>query len=55
MLTILRRIVQEVSAARTLDEALAIIVSEVKKAVSTDVCSVYLCDPEIRRLTGVDH
>ncbi len=44
MLDTLRRIVQEVSAARNLDHALQIIVQRVKLAVNADVCSVYLTD-----------
>ena len=44
MLEALRRIVQEVNAAKDLDHALAIIVARVKEAMSADVCSVYLTD-----------
>ncbi|MFC0266809.1 phosphoenolpyruvate--protein phosphotransferase [Kushneria aurantia] len=44
MLEILRRIVQEVNGARTLDAALSIIVRRIRKAMQTDVCSVYLRD-----------
>ncbi|WP_114417249.1 phosphoenolpyruvate--protein phosphotransferase [Marinospirillum perlucidum] len=44
MLDILRKIVQEVSSARNLDTALSIIVRRVRKAMNTDVCSVYLLD-----------
>lgn len=44
MLETLRRIIQEVSAAKDLDQALAIIVTRVKQAMSADVCSVYLTD-----------
>ncbi len=46
MLDILRKIVQEVSSARNLDTALSIIVRRVRKAMNTDVCSVYLLDPK---------
>ncbi len=46
MLDTLRRIVQAVSTAFTLDEALELIVSRVKKAMEVDVCSVYLTDGE---------
>ncbi|MCK4950255.1 MAG: hypothetical protein KAS48_00440, partial [Gammaproteobacteria bacterium] len=46
MLDSLRRIVQQVTNARDLDEVLLIIVREVKKAMSTDVASVYLTDFE---------
>ena len=44
MLDILRSIIQEVNAARNLDQALAIIVERVKAALLVDVCSVYLVD-----------
>ena len=46
MLDSLRRIVNEVSAAHNLDEALTIIVERVKAALKADVCSIYLNDPE---------
>ncbi|MDH5407320.1 MAG: phosphoenolpyruvate--protein phosphotransferase [Gammaproteobacteria bacterium] len=42
MLDILRRIIQEVNSARNLDQALNIIVQQVKQAMAVDVCSVYL-------------
>src|SRR5690554_1258227 len=45
MLDTLRRIVQEVNAARDLEQALTIIVTRVKQAMAADVCSVYLTDP----------
>lgn len=45
MLATLRRIVQEVNAARDLEQALSIIVTRVKQAIRVDVCSVYLLDP----------
>jgi len=44
MLENLRRVVQEVNAAENLDDALLIIVREVKSAMGVDVCSVYLRD-----------
>lgn len=44
ILDTLRRIVQEVSAARDLNDALEIIVRRVKGAIRADVCSVYLTD-----------
>jgi len=44
MLEILRQIVQAVNNARNLDQALSIIVTRVKEAMSVDVCSIYLCD-----------
>lgn len=46
MLDTLRRIVQEVTAAQDLDQALRVIVTRVKKAMLVDVCSVYLADRE---------
>ena len=49
MLDILRRIVQEVSAAADLEEALRIIVSRIKSTMDVDVCSVYLADTGFRR------
>jgi phosphotransferase system enzyme I (PtsP) len=49
MLSILRNIVQEVNSARDLQEALDIIVSRVQKAMTTEVCSVYLLDPATNR------
>ena len=44
MLDILRRIVQDINATRDLHEALNLIVAEVKAALHTDVCSVYMTD-----------
>ncbi|NWO08369.1 MAG: phosphoenolpyruvate--protein phosphotransferase [Alteromonadaceae bacterium] len=49
MLSILRNIVQEVNAARDLQDALRIIVSRVQEAMATEVCSVYLLDPASNR------
>jgi phosphotransferase system, enzyme I, PtsP len=49
MLEILRHIVQEVNAAGGLDEALQIIVSRVRAALNTQVCSVFLRDPGTER------
>ena len=51
MLKLLRRLTQDVSAARNLPEALDVIVASVKHAMKTDVCSVYLADLETRILT----
>jgi phosphotransferase system enzyme I (PtsP) len=45
----LRRIVQQVSAATSLDEALTIIVQQIRQAITVDVCSVYLSDRETHR------
>ncbi len=44
MLDQLRRIVQDINATRDLNEALNLIVAEVKNAIHTDVCSVYMTD-----------
>ncbi len=44
MLAELQRVVQEVNAAKNLDEALSIIVRRVKEAMTVDICSVYLRD-----------
>lgn len=44
MLEALRRIVQEVSAAENVQNALELIVSRVKDAMKTEVCSIYLRD-----------
>ncbi|KFX70694.1 phosphoenolpyruvate-protein phosphotransferase [Pseudomonas taeanensis MS-3] len=49
MLNTLRKIVQEVNAAKDLNAALGIIVQRVKAAMSSQVCSVYLLDPESNR------
>ena len=50
MLDILRSIVQEVNAARDVDQALSIIISRVKTALEVDVCSVYLVDQDSEQL-----
>lgn len=49
MLNTLRKIVQEVNAAKDLKAALTIIVQRVKEAMGSQVCSVYLLDPEGNR------
>jgi len=49
MLNTLRKIVQEVNAAKDLQAALSIIVQRVKEAMGSQVCSVYLLDPETNR------
>ncbi|MDX1334627.1 MAG: GAF domain-containing protein, partial [Gammaproteobacteria bacterium] len=46
MLDILRRIVQEVSTAKDLEEALNIIVERVRQALEVDVCTVYQALPD---------
>lgn len=45
MLSLLRRITQEVTAAQSLPNALGIIVRRVRRAMRTEVCSIYLVDP----------
>jgi phosphotransferase system enzyme I (PtsP) len=49
MLGTLRKIVQEVNAAKDLKAALGIIVLRVREAMGSQVCSVYLLDPETER------
>ncbi|MFC6337092.1 phosphoenolpyruvate--protein phosphotransferase [Pseudomonas sp. CCM 7891] len=49
MLNTLRKIVQEVNSAKDLNAALGIIVLRVKEAMGSQVCSVYLLDPETNR------
>ncbi|SFM61600.1 phosphotransferase system, enzyme I, PtsP [Marinobacter zhejiangensis] len=49
MLNVLRNLVQEVNSAHDLPEALGIIVSRVQSAMETEVCSVYLLDPDSNR------
>ncbi|PZP21764.1 MULTISPECIES: phosphoenolpyruvate--protein phosphotransferase [Pseudomonas] len=49
MLNVLRKIVQEVNAAKDLKAALGIIVLRVKEAMGSHVCSVYLLDPDTNR------
>ncbi|GGY50717.1 phosphoenolpyruvate-protein phosphotransferase PtsP [Bacterioplanes sanyensis] len=46
MLDILRRIVQEVSTAANLNQALDIVVARIRAAMQTEVCSVYLYDAD---------
>lgn len=54
MLNVLRRIVQEVNSARSLDAALSTMVRRIRKAMGTDVCSFYLFDAERQRLDLID-
>ncbi len=49
MLDILRRIVQEVSSATDLSDALQLVVQRIRTAMHTEVCSVYLYDNDSRR------
>ncbi|PPC77640.1 phosphoenolpyruvate-protein phosphotransferase PtsP [Pokkaliibacter plantistimulans] len=44
----LRKIVQEVDSAETLDDALVLIVKRIRSAMSTHVCSVYLFDKDLQ-------
>jgi phosphotransferase system enzyme I (PtsP) len=44
MLKVLKRIVQEVTAARQLSEALGILVRQINKAINAEAASVYLID-----------
>lgn len=44
MLNMLRRIIQEVTGAKDLDQVLDVIVLRVKNAMNVDVCSVYMTD-----------
>ena len=46
MLTTLRRIVEDVSAAPSFREALQILVHDVRESLGTEVCSVYLRSPD---------
>ncbi|MBD2857880.1 phosphoenolpyruvate--protein phosphotransferase [Spongiibacter sp. KMU-158] len=50
MLSELRSIVQAVNAAKDLQAALNIIVHRVAEVMGTEVCTVYLQDPETKRL-----
>lgn len=49
MLTSLRSIVQEVNTAKDLKVALDIIVRRVREAMGTQVCTVYIRDPDAKR------
>ena len=49
MLGMLRSIVQEVNSATDLSDVLGIIVSRVQEAMNTEVCSIYLLDPQQNR------
>ncbi len=49
MLDILRRIVQEVSSATDVSDALKVVVARIREAMQTEVCSVYLYDPDSQR------
>ena len=49
MLAILQRIIQEVSQASDIEQALSIIVQRVKEAMQVDVCSAYLANQPQQR------
>ena len=49
MLEILRKIVQEVSAAPDLDSVLDLIVRRIQRAMRTQMCSVYLFNAKKQR------
>ncbi len=49
MLAILQRIIQEVSQAGDIEQALSIIVQRVKEAMQVDVCSAYLANQQQQR------
>lgn len=49
MLEMLRRLIQEVSAVTDFSEALKIVVARIREAMNTEVCSVYIFDPESNR------
>jgi len=50
MLEVLRRLIQDVNAADSLEDALALIVAQVRAAMRTDVCTIYLHDKATRKL-----
>lgn len=49
MLDVLKSIIQDVNEAGSLDDVLKIIVTRVQQTMGTDVCSVYLLDPDSNR------
>ena len=50
MLEVLRRLIQDVNAADSLEDALALIVAQVRAAMRTDVCTIYLHDKATQKL-----
>ena len=50
MLEVLRRLIQDVNAADSLQDALALIVAQVRAAMRTDVCTIYLHDKATQKL-----
>ena len=49
MLTELRRIVESMAEASTLEQALQALVSQTRLAMTVDCCSVYVAEPDMRR------
>jgi phosphotransferase system enzyme I (PtsP) len=52
MLAKLQKIIQRVNAAANLHEAFGIIVHQVKAAMGTDACSVFVRDPAAPQYDG---
>ncbi len=50
MLEVLRRLIQDVNAADSLEDVLALIVAQVRAAMRTDVCTIYLHDKATQKL-----
>ena len=50
MLEVLRRLIQDVNAADSLEDVLALIVAQVRAAMHTDVCTIYLHDRITQKL-----
>jgi phosphotransferase system enzyme I (PtsP) len=50
MLEVLRRLIQDVNAADSLEDALALIVAQVRAVMRTDVCTIYLHDKATQKL-----
>lgn len=50
MIEVLSKIVQKVSSATSVEQALELIVAKVRKAMNTQVCSIYLLDEQSQRL-----
>ena len=50
MLEVLRRLIQDVNDADSLEDALSLIVAQVKAAMQTDVCTIYLHDKASQKL-----
>lgn len=50
MIETLSKIVQKVSSATSVEQALELIVAKVRKAMNTQVCSIYLLDEQSQRL-----